>query len=190
MLQLLHLPDGILAQLLAQLPRDAQLRMRLLSQLFCSRISAILSTSPTFGSAAARDSTADFACPMLSSAFRTGLGSSLASAAALESKTRTGHCVSACLLWTRFSRWTSFVPSLWPRRSQGVLPSSCLHRDLRPTHRRTSSGSPTARRLRGFHDSWPARRKTGSGSTTARRLRGVHDLWPALSEEVVIVVDP
>ncbi len=43
MLQLLHLPDGILAQLLAQLPRDAQLRMRLLSQLFCSRITAILS---------------------------------------------------------------------------------------------------------------------------------------------------
>ena len=41
--QLLHLPDGILAQLLAQLPRDAQLRMRLLSQLFCSRITAILS---------------------------------------------------------------------------------------------------------------------------------------------------
>jgi hypothetical protein len=43
MLQLLHLPDGIIAQLLAQLPRDAQLRMRLLSQLFCSRITAILS---------------------------------------------------------------------------------------------------------------------------------------------------
>jgi hypothetical protein len=41
--QLLHLPDGILAQLLAQLQRDAQLRMRLLSQLFCSRITAILS---------------------------------------------------------------------------------------------------------------------------------------------------
>ena len=41
--QLLHLPDGILAQLLAQLPRDAQLRMWLLSQLFCSRITAVLS---------------------------------------------------------------------------------------------------------------------------------------------------
>ena len=40
---MLHLPDGILAQLLAQLPRDAQLRMRLLSQLFCSRITAVLS---------------------------------------------------------------------------------------------------------------------------------------------------
>jgi hypothetical protein len=41
--QLLHLPDGILAQLLAQLARDAQLRMRLLSQLFCSRITAVVS---------------------------------------------------------------------------------------------------------------------------------------------------
>jgi hypothetical protein len=40
---MLHLPDAILAQLLAQLPRDALLRMRLLSQLFCSRITALLS---------------------------------------------------------------------------------------------------------------------------------------------------
>jgi hypothetical protein len=43
MLQLLQLPDVILAQFLAQLPRDAQLRMRLLSQMFYTRITAILS---------------------------------------------------------------------------------------------------------------------------------------------------
>jgi hypothetical protein len=41
--QLLHLPDVILAQLLRKLSRDAQLRMRLLSQLFCTRITSLLS---------------------------------------------------------------------------------------------------------------------------------------------------
>ena len=43
MLQLLHLPDVILAQLLRKLSRDAQLRLRLLSRLFCTRITSLLS---------------------------------------------------------------------------------------------------------------------------------------------------
>ena len=137
-------------------------------------------SSPTIGSAAARDSTADFMCQLLSTASRTRLLSSLASAAAFVSTTRTGRCRSAFLLSIRFSRSMSFVVSIWPRSSKSGWPSSCSHRDLRPKRPqlcgtavfvspdiRESSGSFLVAQLRHFGAWPPVRRRQRTRRATA-----------------------